>query len=150
MFLCFISCMSAREEDTLKKFTKTTKKIREKVPKSLKFYLFLIFRFGWGCWRSWRGQTTRINAWHYPNFRTVWYCSPCQRWYFVYMIFQIFWEKICFLMWFLFLLGYIMMFIFMPAVFPDDFTMYIGQIISPILRALADENEFVRYKRYSN
>ena len=38
------------------------------------------------------------------------------------------------------------MFIFMPAVFPDDFTMYIGQIISPILRALADENEFVRYK----
>ena len=47
-------------------------------------------------------------------------------------------------------LGYIMMFIFMPAVFPDDFTMYIGQIISPILRALADENEFVRYKKYSN
>ena len=47
-------------------------------------------------------------------------------------------------------LGYIMMFIFMPAVFPDDFTMYIGQIISPILRALADENEFVRYKQYSN
>ena len=30
--------------------------------------------------------------------------------------------------------GYIMMFIFMPAVFPDDFTAYIGQIISPILR----------------
>ena len=46
-----------------------------------------------------------------------------------------------------FFLGYIMMFIFMPAVFPDDFTMYIGQIISPILRALADENEFVRYKK---
>ena len=46
-----------------------------------------------------------------------------------------------------FFLGYIMMFIFMPAVFPDDFTMYIGQIISPILRALADENEFVRYEK---
>ena len=44
--------------------------------------------------------------------------------------------------------GYIMMFIFMPAVFPDDFTTYIGQIISPILRALADENEFVRDTAY--
>ena len=38
MFLCFISCMSAREEDTLKKITKTAKNIQEKVPKSLKFY----------------------------------------------------------------------------------------------------------------
>ena len=44
--------------------------------------------------------------------------------------------------------GYIMMFIFMPSVFPDDFTVYIGQIISPILRALADENEFVRDTAY--
>merc|ERR1719402_717642 len=40
--------------------------------------------------------------------------------------------------------GYIMMFIYMPAVFPDEFTQYIGQIIHPILQALADENEFVR------
>ena len=44
--------------------------------------------------------------------------------------------------------GYIMMFIFMPSVFPDAFTEYIGQIISPILRALADENEFVRDTAY--
>lgn len=40
--------------------------------------------------------------------------------------------------------GYIMMFIYMPAAFPNDFTMYIGQIIIPILKALADENEYVR------
>ena len=44
--------------------------------------------------------------------------------------------------------GYIMMFIFMPLVFPTEFTEYIGQIISPILRALADENEFVRDTAY--
>ena len=44
--------------------------------------------------------------------------------------------------------GYIMMFIFMPSVFPQEFTLYIGQIISPILRALADENEFVRDTAY--
>ena len=30
MFLCFISCMSAREEDTLKKLTKATKKFGKK------------------------------------------------------------------------------------------------------------------------
>ena len=41
-----------------------------------------------------------------------------------------------------------MMFIFMPSVFPKEFTLYIGQIISPILRALADENEFVRDTAY--
>ena len=41
-----------------------------------------------------------------------------------------------------------MMFIFMPSVFPQEFTLYIGQIISPILRALADENEFVRDTAY--
>jgi len=40
--------------------------------------------------------------------------------------------------------GYIMMFIYMPAVFPDHFTQYIGQIVQPILQALADENEYVR------
>lgn len=40
--------------------------------------------------------------------------------------------------------GYIMMFIYMPGAFPNDFTQYIGQIINPILKALADENEYVR------
>lgn len=40
--------------------------------------------------------------------------------------------------------GYIMMFIYMPGVFNDDFIPYINQIITPILKALADENEFVR------
>ncbi|XP_026329507.1 eIF-2-alpha kinase activator GCN1 isoform X2 [Hyposmocoma kahamanoa] len=40
--------------------------------------------------------------------------------------------------------GYIMMFIYMPGAFTDEFTPYIGQIINPILTALADENEYVR------
>ncbi|XP_052855214.1 eIF-2-alpha kinase activator GCN1 isoform X1 [Drosophila gunungcola] len=40
--------------------------------------------------------------------------------------------------------GYIMMFIYMPGVFPEEFTPYIGQIINPILKALADESEYVR------
>ena len=40
--------------------------------------------------------------------------------------------------------GYIMMFIFLPTVFQEEFTPYIGQIIPPILKALADETEFVR------
>lgn len=40
--------------------------------------------------------------------------------------------------------GYIMMFIYMPGAFPQEFTPYIGQIINPILKALADENEYVR------
>lgn len=37
-----------------------------------------------------------------------------------------------------------MMFIYMPGAFTDEFTPYIGQIIKPILKALADENEYVR------
>lgn len=32
----------------------------------------------------------------------------------------------------------------MPVVFTTEFTPYIGQIINPILKALADENEYVR------
>ncbi|XP_012138450.2 lethal (3) 80Fj isoform X1 [Megachile rotundata] len=40
--------------------------------------------------------------------------------------------------------GYIMMFIYMPSAFTTEFTPYIGQIINPILKALADENEYVR------
>lgn len=40
--------------------------------------------------------------------------------------------------------GYIMMFIYIPVVFTSEFTPYIGQIINPILKALADENEYVR------
>lgn len=40
--------------------------------------------------------------------------------------------------------GYIMMFIYMPGAFPNEFTPYIGLIINPILKALADENEYVR------
>ncbi|CAG7827579.1 unnamed protein product [Allacma fusca] len=40
--------------------------------------------------------------------------------------------------------GYMMMFIYMPSVFEEAFVPYIGQIINPILRALADENEYVR------
>ncbi|XP_034945471.1 eIF-2-alpha kinase activator GCN1 [Chelonus insularis] len=40
--------------------------------------------------------------------------------------------------------GYIMMFIYMPNAFTTEFTPYIGQIINPILKALADENEYVR------
>ncbi|GFU29456.1 eIF-2-alpha kinase activator GCN1 [Nephila pilipes] len=40
--------------------------------------------------------------------------------------------------------GYIMMFIYLPMVFKKEFTQYIGEIITPILKALADENEYVR------
>lgn len=40
--------------------------------------------------------------------------------------------------------GYVMMFIYLPGVFQKEFTPYISQIINPILKALADENEYVR------
>ncbi len=42
--------------------------------------------------------------------------------------------------------GYIIMFIYMPGAFQIKFTPYIGQIINPILKALADENECMRDK----
>uniref|UniRef100_A0A4W3H8T3 GCN1 activator of EIF2AK4 n=1 Tax=Callorhinchus milii TaxID=7868 RepID=A0A4W3H8T3_CALMI len=40
--------------------------------------------------------------------------------------------------------GYMMMFIYLPVTFGDKFTAYVGAIIPCILKALADENEFVR------
>jgi hypothetical protein len=40
--------------------------------------------------------------------------------------------------------GYIMLLIYLPMVFGKDFIPHIGSIISPILKALADESEFVR------
>eukprot|EP00058_Branchiostoma_floridae_P014051 XP_002599539.1 hypothetical protein BRAFLDRAFT_121765 [Branchiostoma floridae] len=40
--------------------------------------------------------------------------------------------------------GYIMMFIYLPTTFREDFTPYVGPIIPPILKALADECEYLR------
>ena len=40
--------------------------------------------------------------------------------------------------------GYIMMFIYLPLTFGEDFTPYVGLITKPILKALADDCEFVR------
>ncbi|XP_067931600.1 stalled ribosome sensor GCN1-like [Watersipora subatra] len=40
--------------------------------------------------------------------------------------------------------GYIMMFIYLPSVFEKDFSAYIGPILPTILKALADECEYVR------
>ena len=40
--------------------------------------------------------------------------------------------------------GYLMLYIYLPIVFTQDFTVYIGRIIHPILKSLADEHEFVR------
>lgn len=40
--------------------------------------------------------------------------------------------------------GYIMMFIYLPLTFGENFTPYVGLIIQPILKALADDSEFVR------
>ncbi|XP_052799821.1 eIF-2-alpha kinase activator GCN1-like [Mya arenaria] len=40
--------------------------------------------------------------------------------------------------------GYIMMYIYLPSVFKEDFKQYIGPIIPSILQALADECEYVR------
>ncbi len=40
--------------------------------------------------------------------------------------------------------GYMMLFIYFPSVFKEDFTPYIGEIVHPILKALADESEYVR------
>merc|ERR1740128_1402341 len=37
-----------------------------------------------------------------------------------------------------------MLFIFVPAVFPSEFMQYISAAVKPIVRALADENEYVR------
>lgn len=40
--------------------------------------------------------------------------------------------------------GYIMTYIYLPAVFGAEFAQYVGPILPSILQALADENEFVR------
>ena len=40
--------------------------------------------------------------------------------------------------------GYIMLFIYFPGVFQEEFMQYISDVVKPILRALADENEYVR------
>ena len=40
--------------------------------------------------------------------------------------------------------GYLQLYIYLPLVFGQDFALYIGKITHPILKALADETEFVR------
>jgi hypothetical protein len=40
--------------------------------------------------------------------------------------------------------GYMMMFIYLPISFGEKFIPYVGKIIPPILKGLADESEFVR------
>ncbi|CAF1278175.1 unnamed protein product [Adineta ricciae] len=40
--------------------------------------------------------------------------------------------------------GYMMMFIYLPISFGENFVPYVGKIIPPILKGLADETEFVR------
>ncbi|OTF74341.1 GCN1-like protein [Euroglyphus maynei] len=40
--------------------------------------------------------------------------------------------------------GFIMLYIYLPSVFTQHFASYISRVINPILKALADENEFVR------
>ncbi|XP_013411317.1 eIF-2-alpha kinase activator GCN1 [Lingula anatina] len=40
--------------------------------------------------------------------------------------------------------GYIMLYIYLPGVFGDDFLGYVGPLIPSILKALADESEFLR------
>lgn len=41
--------------------------------------------------------------------------------------------------------GYIMMFIYMPVVFTNEFTPYIGQIITPILKVSLRQKLFTYY-----